>query len=135
MKICGLSQNKTIINPIGKLMVSGMSHNIIIKSHINEIIILGMNSNITIQAHVDKIIISGALNKIDGLDMNCIIGEITINGVENDVNLNLHCLNIKRNIRGEGNKFRINGYQININPNSNANTNSNVNANTNTLNA
>ena len=127
MNICGMSQNKTIINPLRKLLVSGIENNIIIKSQINDIRISGMNNKIIIQSHINKIAIIGMDNKINGLDINCIIDEITINGCENDINLNENCSQVKKTITGETNKFRINGNEINNNFNNLNNKNNTIN--------
>ena len=46
-------------------------------------------------------------------------------GVNNCINLNENCSNVKKNIAGAQNQFSIKGKQIDINSNSNVNANEN----------
>ena len=89
-----------------------------------------MNNNLIIQSQVNKILIGGLNNKINGLDRNCLIDEIAIKGSLNNINLNQNCSNVKKQISGFQNKFRINGNDINNN-NNNANAAANRNLNNN----
>jgi hypothetical protein len=74
--------------------------------------------------------ISGTGNIVNGLDPNCLIDNLNIQGLSNDINLNQNCCNVNKNISGLNNQVKFNGVPINSGGNSNNNRN-NVNINRN----
>ena len=74
--------------------------------------------------------ISGTGNTVNGLDPNCLIDNLNIQGLSNDINLNQNCCNVNKNISGLNNQVKFNGVPINSGGNSNNNRN-NVNINRN----
>ena len=74
--------------------------------------------------------ISGTGNIVNGLDPNCLIDNLNIQGLSNDINLNQNCCNVNKNISGLNNQVKFNGVPYNSGGNSNNNRN-NVNINRN----
>ena len=73
--------------------------------------------------------IQGTGNIVNGLDPNCLIDNISIQGISNSVNLNQNCYNANKNISGLQNRLQFNGVDYNEgnNMNNNARNNANVN--------
>ena len=77
-----------------------MSENKIITNDLIQLTISGISNNITIRSHINTLKITGTSNKINGLDPNCLIDNINISGVSNDLNLNQNCSNANKRITG-----------------------------------
>ena len=89
-----------------------------------------MNGNankIIVKSKVGVINIFGNLNEINGLDQNCLIDNLNVNGNINTINLNQSCSNVTKTVFGNGNKILVNGSSINNDNNNNANNNFNNN--------
>ena len=110
MNIRGTSQNSTITNDLIKLTISGIGNNVIIKSH------------------VKNLKISGTSNIINGLDPNCLIDNLHIAGISNNINLNQNCINVNKHISGFENEVKFDGVSSNNSNNMN-NMNNNVHQN------
>ena len=110
MNIKGTSENATITNDLIKLSITGIGNNVTIKSHIK------------------KLNISGTSNIVNGLDPNCLIDNLNVSGISNNINLNQNCINVNKKISGFENEVRFNGVRSNNSNNMN-NRNNNVNAN------
>ena len=113
MNIRGTSQNSTITNDLIKLTISGIGNNVIIKSH------------------VKNLKISGTSNLINGLDPNCLIDNLNIAGISNNINLNQNCINVNKHISGFENQVNFDGVSSNNSNNMNNmnNRNNNVHQN------
>ena len=113
MNIRGTSQNSTITNDLIKLTISGIGNNVIIKSH------------------VKNLKISGTSNLINGLDPNCLIDNLNIAGISNNINLNQKCINVNKHISGFENQVNFDGVSSNNSNNMNNmnNRNNNVHQN------
>ena len=113
MNIRGTSQNSTITNDLIKLTISGIGNNVIIKSH------------------VKNLKISGTSNLINGLDPNCLIDNLNIAGISNNINLNQNCINVNKHISGFENEVKFDGVSSNNSNNMNNmnNRNNNVHQN------
>ena len=91
-----------------------------------QLTISGMNNNIAINHRVQTLKINGNNNRINGLNPNCLINNIYVSGISNDVDLNQNCMNVNKNIAGLQNCLKFNG----IPDNSQSNMyNNNVNMN------
>ena len=119
--------------------MKGVSENVVISNNLIKLTISGVNNNVTIKSHVNNLRISGTGNIINGLDPNCLIDSINVQGLSNDINLNQNCANVRKNIAGLQNQFKINGVPLNdgnnvYNNNNNYNRNNNFNNNRNNAN-
>ena len=66
-----------------------------------------------IKSHVKNIYMNGTRNKIDGLDPNCKIDFINLWGMNNEIDLNQNCSNLRKSICGFRNKLIIGGNVVN----------------------
>ena len=97
------SQKHEIIQNINQLTITGNNNKIIIKSHIKQLTLFGWN------------------NTIDGLNPNCLIDNIYVNGNSNMINLNRNCANVYKSISGFGNQILFSNVINNTIVNNNAN--------------
>ena len=103
MNIRGASENSTITNDLYKLTISGI------------------NNNVTIKSHIHNLSITGTSNYINGLDPNCKIDNLNVQGISNDINLNQNCINVNKNISGIENSLKFGGTPYNEGNNNNNN--------------
>ena len=97
------SQKHEIIQNINQLTITGNNNKIIIKSHIKQLTLFGWN------------------NTIDGLNPNCLIDNIYVNGNSNMINLNRNCASVYKSISGYGNQILFSNVINNTIVNNNAN--------------
>ena len=86
-----------------------MSENKVITNDLIQLTISGISNHITIKSHISTLKITGTDNKINGLDPNCLIDNISISGVSNNLNLNQNCSNVNKRITGLENHVTISG--------------------------
>ena len=109
--------------------IRGMSENKIITNNLIQLIVSGVNNYITIKSHVNTLKITGTNNKVNGLDPNCLINNINITGISNDINLNQNCSNVNKTVSGLHNSIKIGGIPDNGGNNMNNNIRNNNNNN------
>ena len=110
--------------------IKGTSENVTITNDLIKLTISGVGNNVTIKSHVKSLRISGTGNTVNGLDPNCLIDDINIQGLSNEINLNQNCSNVNKNISGLNNQLKFNGVAFNVGNNFN-NMRNNVNINRN----
>ena len=101
----------------------------IISNNLASLDISGANNKIIIQSHINHLSISGINNKIDGSSPNCLIDNLVIYGINNDIKLNGNCLNVNKTDSGINNIISFNGEPNNIGNNSSVRNNNNNNNN------
>ncbi len=99
--------------------MNSQKHEII--QNINQLTITGNNNKIIIKSHIKKLTLFGWNNTIDGLNPNCLIDNIYVNGNSNMINLNRNCANIYKSISGYGNQILFSNVINNTIVNNNAN--------------
>ena len=106
MNISNTNQNITITNNLPYLDISGTSNNIIIKSH------------------VIRLKVSGIDNFIDGTDPNCIVDNIDVTGINNNLKFNSNCQKAKQTQTGFDNNISFGDTTV-TNQNNNGNIGNN----------
>jgi hypothetical protein len=71
--------------------ITGSNRTQIINSPLQSFLITGSNNKIIVQSKIGAFTITGSNNEINGLDQNCLIDNLNVNGSNNIINLNQNC--------------------------------------------